>query len=276
MSAPEARLEAARRRWSLGDLTPVTETPTSWIYRADGRFCLKLVKTHGMEEMAGAPLLRWWDGAGAVRLRDAGDDAMLLDWVEGAPLGDAVRAGGDGDSFAGLAALIRRLHAPRGAPPGGLDPLERRSALLLACTEGEKGRAAALCRHLLETAPPAIPLHGDLHHDNILAGLGGWTAIDPKGVLGDPAYDCANLFLNPIGRPDLARDPARIEALATALAEGTGYPRPRILGWAAAHAALSALWDAGAGKGPVFAEGALTPLLAAAEAAAEVAADTAP
>lgn len=34
-------------------------------------------------------------------------------------------------------------------------------------------------------------LHGDLHHDNILKNDGQWLAIDPKGIIGDPAFEIA-------------------------------------------------------------------------------------
>ena len=46
-------------------------------------------------------------------------------------------------------------------------------------------------------------LHGDLHHENIMHGPRGWLAIDPKGVLGDPGFDAANMFYNPLDRDDL-------------------------------------------------------------------------
>ncbi len=253
MSAPQTRLDAARRRWGLTGLTLVTETPSSRIFRADGGLCLKLVKPEGQEEMGGVPLLRWWGGDGAVPLRDAARDAMLLDWLPGAPLGDAVRAAGDGESIAGLARLIARLQAPRPGPMPDLEPLEHRAGPLLALTEGLPGRAARLCRRLLDTSPAPVPLHGDLHHDNVIVGPDGtWTVIDPKGVSGDPAYDGANLFANPVGRRDLALDPARIDRMASGVAAGLGQDRTRILGWATVHAALGTLWRASEGQETEF------------------------
>ena len=40
-----------------------------------------------------------------------------------------------------------------------------------------------------------------------------------------------------------AADPRRIAARADILSQRLAYPRKRMLGWAAAHAALSACWD---------------------------------
>lgn len=40
-------------------------------------------------------------------------------------------------------------------------------------------------------------LHGDLHHENILfSDLHGWTAIDPKGVMGHLYFDFASFMVN--------------------------------------------------------------------------------
>jgi streptomycin 6-kinase len=59
-------------------------------------------------------------------------------------------------------------------------------------------RARALKNDLLATSAPSVLLHGDLHHDNILASHQySWVAIDPKGVLGEPAYEVGALLRNP-------------------------------------------------------------------------------
>lgn len=42
-----------------------------------------------------------------------------------------------------------------------------------------------------------VLLHGDLHHGNILRNrVGGYTMIDPKGVIGDPVFDTPRFILN--------------------------------------------------------------------------------
>ncbi|OYX00148.1 MAG: hypothetical protein B7Z15_20540, partial [Rhizobiales bacterium 32-66-8] len=106
----------------------------------------------------------------------------------------------------------------------------------------QHARASGIALKLFDRPTAAVPLHGDLHHDNIMSSDRGWLAIDPKGLIGDPAYDVANVFINPKGAAHLATDPRRIAARADILAERLNYSRKRILGWAAAHAALSACW----------------------------------
>ena len=70
-----------------------------------------------------------------------------------------------------------------------------------------------------------------------------WLAIDPMGVWGDPAYEPANAFRNPDGAADLVFRPDRITHLANRFAHHLGHPRRRLLGWAAAHCALSTRWS---------------------------------
>lgn len=62
-------------------------------------------------------------------------------------------------------------------------------------------KARKLRDKLLQSAEPDILLHGDLHHDNILQNGNSWIVIDPKGVIGQAAYEAAAFIRNPI--PDL-------------------------------------------------------------------------
>lgn len=48
------------------------------------------------------------------------------------------------------------------------------------------------------TLDPYVLLHGDLHHDNTLQNDDSWIVIDPKGVIGEPAYEVAAFIRNPI------------------------------------------------------------------------------
>ena len=59
-------------------------------------------------------------------------------------------------------------------------------------------KAKKLRDELLKTTASHVLLHGDLHHDNILKNVNGWIVIDPKGVIGEPAYEVAAFIRNPI------------------------------------------------------------------------------
>ena len=63
---------------------------------------------------------------------------------------------------------------------------------------------------------------------------------DPHGLIGDPAYDAANLLYNPLERQDLRTDPARARRLAEVLAPAVQRPVAAVLGYGFCHACLSA------------------------------------
>ena len=59
-------------------------------------------------------------------------------------------------------------------------------------------KARILKEQLLKTAAPSVFLHGDLHHENILSNSSEWIVIDPKGVIGEPAYEIGVFIRNPM------------------------------------------------------------------------------
>jgi streptomycin 6-kinase len=87
-------------------------------------------------------------------------------------------------------------------------------------------------------------LHGDLHHENILqAQRQPWLAIDPKGVVGEPAYEVGALLRNMAPRLLKGSQPSQIVARrAGILSEELGFDRTRLLGWGLAQAVLAAWW----------------------------------
>jgi streptomycin 6-kinase len=104
--------------------------------------------------------------------------------------------------------------------------------------------AAETAQHLLNNQHDIRPLHGDIHHDNIVTQDGTrWLAIDPQGLIGDPHYDVANLFGNPDGNRQLLLDPQRASNLADMLSAVLDLNRRRILEFALAHCGVSIAWS---------------------------------
>ncbi len=104
-------------------------------------------------------------------------------------------------------------------------------------------RAREVRDQLLKTAGSDVLLHGDLHHDNILQNSDDWVVIDPKGVIGDSAYEVAVFIRNPM--PELlAYENAQkiIHNRITSFAELLELPSQRILDWCFVQAVLAWVW----------------------------------
>ncbi len=272
-SPVETALSRAMIRWSLTKSTPVVESPRSWIFRVEqnGRNfgALKILKPLAAdEEGRGARLMQWYGGEGAATIFDIHGNTIFMEWLDGGTLGDAVRAGHDDEGTIAICTTVANLHRLRDSAPDDLQPLRERFQTLFDTdvrvwphtARDLYARASGIALKLFDRPSAQLPLHGDLHHDNILSSDRGWLAIDPKGLIGDPLYDVANVFLNPYGAAQLAANPRRIAALADAFEVRLGFNRKRVLGYAAAHSALSACWNLAVGS-PITVELAVLPLL---------------
>lgn len=247
---------AATDLWRLEEVEPVADTHGSLVYRARTRegqtVIAKLLKPRGMDELAGMHYLGWRQGHGAVCLIARRDNACLLEDAGHITLEDFRASHGEVAATEVFAGVLADLHAPSThSPPQGLTPLARHFRSLTERTAPAHPDhaedllwAAALARDLLANQNHVMPLHGDLHHENIISHEGSvWRAIDPHGLIGDPAYDAANFFGNPLNRRDITCDPHRIPVIARTTATAIGCLESKILQYACAHAALSACWS---------------------------------
>jgi streptomycin 6-kinase len=111
-----------------------------------------------------------------------------------------------------------------------------------ARTGGAIALAARTARRLLHDQRDIVPLHGDIHHGNVLHFGGcGWLAIDPKGLIGEAGFDYVNILRNP--DPAAAAHPGRFKARLATIGAETGIPAPRLIDWAIAFFGLSAAWS---------------------------------
>jgi streptomycin 6-kinase len=253
-----------RERWGLDQDGEAFATPSSVLQpvrRGDERLFLKLAVSS--EERAGGTVLAWWKGEGAVAVRRAEGDVQLLERADGPrDLAAMARSGPAGDDEATriLCRTGLRLHAAGTPPrPAGLFPLRRwfRDLVDERHDDGLLADAREIALDLLAHPAGDVVLHGDLHHGNVLdGGERGWVAIDPKPLHGDPGFDVANLLCNPDAAVALA--PRRLERAVGVVASETGMTEDRILRWALAWGALSAVWaeadggDATAARGVAF------------------------
>jgi streptomycin 6-kinase len=240
------RLDELAAEWGLRIDAPVPNLSYNYVAPAtdaDGvPWMLKLNPAESAEGDREPLALRAYRGEGAVRLgrHDARRRAMLLERV--AP-GDDLRTFADPEAAQIAADVLARLWEAK--PAEGLAELGAWTATLdrFVLAPGPiprdfVDRAAGLRRDLLASPPERVLLHGDLHHANVLRSeTRGWLAIDPKGVVGEKAYDVPAFLLNP-GPVPLAATRARVDAFVGRL----GLERERVVAWSFVQAVVSVCW----------------------------------
>ncbi|WP_306223959.1 aminoglycoside phosphotransferase family protein [Bosea beijingensis] len=209
------------------------------------------------DERRGYLPLEYWNGDGAARLlaRSDGGEAMLIERATGGrSLASMARSGAEGDDEATsiLCDAIAALQKPRGPVPTGLIPLDIWFKDLFPAAARHGGlvaRAAVEANALLPAQQEILPLHADLHHDNVLDFEDrGWLAIDPKSVIGDRAFEYTILFCDPDladPRPQVAVAPGAFERRLEIVLAKSGLERQRLLRWIIAWCGLSAAWFMG-------------------------------
>jgi streptomycin 6-kinase len=206
-----------------------------------GEAILKIGVPHD-EARFEARALHFLNGQGAVRLLRASADgfSLLLErcipgtdlWPLGEEAGDAVAAEilprlwrePDPDApFDSLENLVAQWceEIPREAAGGGYDP-------------EQVARALDLGRALAASQPRRVFLHGDFHPGNVLAAQREpWLVIDPKPLVGDPAYDLAQWLHNRCDAAVLTADPVSVlRGQIDRFAGRLGLSPARIAGWA--------------------------------------------
>jgi streptomycin 6-kinase len=159
------------------------------------------------------------------------------------------RGGADAAATAILADAVAALHRPRARPLPELVPLGVWFEGLWPVAAAEGGilaRAADTARRLLADPAPPVPLHGDVHHGNVLDFRDrGWLAIDPKGLIGPRGFDYGNIFANPDlddADPPVAVRPEIFARRLAVVAGRSGLERTELLDWILAVTGLSAAW----------------------------------
>lgn len=249
--------------WSLqweGLFHPLRLALVAKVKLADGRRAvLKLNKPEAESEHEGEALSHW-GGEGAIQLlrQDVERQALLLERCEpGSPL----RRLPESEALEVGAQILRgfRRPAPAVHPYRLLPDLADGWAHEIAARWAQLGKpyerslldfAIGQVTDLGSTATEAVVLHQDLHAENILrAERQPWLAIDPKPLVGEPAFDAASLLRD--RRDELSRDPdpARtIRRRLDALTDGLTLDRNRLRGWGVVHALAWASGNSGADR----------------------------
>lgn len=242
-------------KWLLTPAGNAIQTATSSLFPVvrDGvPLMLKIIRQEGDEQNSCAAL-QHYNGQGAVKVFERTEDAFVMQRLaSGRTLVDFRKESGDAETTEILADVVSNLHSASASTAGSnLPPLR---VLREAFSTTNKINQNVLSRPMLMLAEAMfdkliastshqLVLHSDLHHENVMFDSNdGWLAIDPKGFIGDPIYDCAALFKNPLHDDEIASE-ACIFSRAAIMHRRLGYPSDRILEWAYVHCVLSVIWS---------------------------------
>lgn len=115
--------------------------------------------------------------------------------------------------------------------PSGIGPISHKTL----------EKALKIFTYMNKTSKHHRLLHGDFHHYNVLAsGDGAWTAIDPKGLIGDIEYDLIQYMLNKL--PNKGAYEA-IEKRVNIFTEELNLDKERLLLWGYCHTVLATSWS---------------------------------
>lgn len=244
-------------RWSLTVMAPFE--PLSYNYvapavRADGTDVVLKAGVPNPELLTEIEALRLFDGQGIVQLLEADTDrgVLLLERLKpGTPLSSLSN---DEQATSVATQVMSQLWKP--VPPENPFPTVGKWAAGLDRMRERFGGTGPLPSHLVEAAErlfaelissmaEPVLLHGDLHHQNVLAAeRQPWLALDPKGVVGEPAYEVGAFLRNPMPQLLTEAQPRRLLGRRVdQLAEELGFDRERLVGWGLAQAVLAAWWS---------------------------------
>ena len=256
------RVVELRNRWGLGELgapySGGSHSLVAPVVLRDGSRAVLKIPFVDEENLLEAEALRLYGGDGSVQLLafDQASGAMLL---EEASSGTSLEEHPDRtEAIAIVCALLSRLRRPVPSDYGFTlvtDQLRVWMARFETSCADETNRRA---RHLLAAAGAAahelsaIPstaylVNRDAHLGNVLAARREpWLLIDPKPVVGDPAFDAGYLVDWLIGE---VSTPSHTEKMVVAVAAGLRVGENRVRAWALVRAMENYLWASSDGVG---------------------------
>lgn len=235
-------------KYGLSHLKPVNDLTYNYVlsgFQGVRPIVLKLgLDSNALKREALA--LKAFSGFGSVHLFAEGDRMLLLERaVSGVSL-KSYFPKKDNDAIQITCECLKRLHQAVIPADSHFPHIKD---WLIALDENSSipsnylYKARKLRDNLIETSAASVLLHGDLHHDNILQNGSDWVIIDPKGVIGEPAYEVAAFIRNPI--PELLAHhnaPSTIDKRITQFAKILKLSKQRIIDWCYVQAVLAWVW----------------------------------
>ena len=259
MAALPALVADLTQHWQLQHLQPVTNLSYNYVLtgvRSDDDLAVVLKLGYDVDEIKKeAAALQVYAGRGCVQLlaRDLELGALLLQRVVPGQSLKTFFPGHDVRAMECTIAVMQQLHTALvpsvtttfASVADWLQGLHTAHAVR-KLSGYHLQKAQSLAQDLLQSAGPAVLLHGDLHHDNILASANDrWLAIDPKGVWGEAIYEVGAFVRNPV--PELLNQKNASQLIAQRIeffADQLHADEQRVKAWCYVQAVLADCWAA--------------------------------
>jgi streptomycin 6-kinase len=232
-----------------------TATSTVQFATQDGKPCVLKLAHRNSDELTAQALARYAGRGAVMLLAHAGHATLMQRATPGTPLSSLVIAGSDDEATRHLCSMMTALHG-QNAPGDGFRHVEDwgtgfARAAAASLPSSLVGEAARIYGDLCRSQGRRVLLQGDLHHDNILSDADkGWLAIDPKGIIGESAFETGAALRNPTEDVRYFASPGIIDRRVKIMCPMMGWPRDRVLRWCFAQAVLSAIWSLEDGESP--------------------------
>lgn len=241
-------VEDLKSLWSLDDVQEVENLTWNYLFYATQDEKNVVVKVSFDAELIENEwrALNYFNGEGVVRVFDISREhqALLLERV--AP-GLSLKSQRNDHLYHHYAHVLLALSNKPSKISANMTMFDWANAIErisdLSIDKDIRIKAQKIQNRLFKHQAPLYFCHGDLHLDNILQRENTWCAIDPKGVLGETAFEAAAFDL--LTEAELMSIdsserliPARIERLAKTL----HLSNERLLQWFFLRCLISAQW----------------------------------
>ncbi len=246
-------------KWQLTNIRMLEKSPFtqnevavafSAVYKKD--VVLKLCQNN-KELLYEQRALHFFDGRGCVRLLayDKEKCSLLLEYIQPGIKLKTLFPKDIKQATTIAAEIIKKLHSKRPSDKILNEfPTINKWLESLYITKSEiipnqlLKRAQILSEKLVRTQQELCVLHGDLHHENILQKGESWVAIDPKGAVGELAYEFGAFIRNPIPQLLEQKNPADIiEQRIQLFSDTFDIDKQRLRDWSFVQAVLAACWS---------------------------------
>ncbi len=242
-------------QWQLNDVKTFDNLSFNYVAKAYSNYynqpVVLKIGIPSPEFLNEALAVEYYGGNGCVRLLkfDQQKSAMLLELIQPGTTVQSWFPADDDKAVEIASQVMKKLHSRAITDPSDFQTIDQWFSLFdtLEVPEDLKKhitKARLLADELKQTVQVHYLLHGDLHHDNILLdSKGNGIAIDPKGVVGEQAYEVGAFMCNPAELSAQSDYPAIIARRLDLFSTFLSIDRNRLANACYVRVILSACWS---------------------------------